>query len=119
MQLAPPLLGLTIKTALAADLSHVWGVRMLGDCGAYLAPKMPAVGTNIFRGAVSDSKSSDSTTETNGAVCISAMVHTWGPPRCSADIQACFCHSQSASAAVLFCEGLFLLHQVCVRLLCS
>lgn len=52
MQLAPPLFGLTIKTALAADLSHVWGVRMLSDCGAYLAPKMPAVGNNIFRGAV-------------------------------------------------------------------
>lgn len=35
------------------------------------------------------------------------FVHTLEPPRCSAGIQACSCRSQFASAAVLFCEGLF------------
>ena len=55
MQLTPPLLGLTVKAALAADLSHIWSVRMLGYCGAYLSPKMPAVMNSIGTGAVNHS----------------------------------------------------------------
>lgn len=51
MQLTPPLLCLTIKAALATDLSYVWGIRMLSNCRAYLAPEIPAVEC-ICRGPV-------------------------------------------------------------------
>ena len=57
MQLAPPLLCLTIKAALAADFSDIRCVRMLGNLCAYLASEVPAAFKSEFAAANANGES--------------------------------------------------------------